>query len=329
MNLLARFCDLGWMMIETNGLTKQFFTSGQEPFTAVEDVSLSVPAGEVLALLGPNGAGKTTTVRMLAAILRPTRGWARVAGFDVVEQPVEVRRRVGVLTEVPGLYERMKAREYLDFYGQLYATPATEHRRRAEYLMERLNMAHALDARIGTYSKGMKQKLAIVRAMLHDPLVLLLDEPTSAMDPHSARLVRNSLAGLRDERRAIVICTHNLSEAEALADRIAIIRRGSIIALGTPAELKRRLLGAPLMELRLTSSLDGLGPALEQMLAVEEVGEAWVRYRTDDAQRTNPRLLRWLAEQGCDVMTLSEVPQSLEEVYLQVVAAEEEVLAIE
>jgi ABC-2 type transport system ATP-binding protein len=317
------------MMIETSGLTKQFSTSGQETFTAVDDVSLSVPAGEVLALLGPNGAGKTTTVRMLAAILRPTRGWARVGGFDVVQQPAEVRRRVGVLTEVPGLYERMKAREYLDFFGRLYSTPTTEHRRRADSLMKRLHMAHALDARIGTYSKGMKQKLAIVRAMLHDPLVLLLDEPTSAMDPHSARLVRDSLAGLRDERRAIVICTHNLNEAEALADRIAIIRRGSIIALGTPAELKRRLLGAPLMELRLAGSVDGLGPALQQMLAVEESGEAWVRYRTDNPLQTNPRLLRWLAEQGRDVMTLSEVPQSLEEVYLQVVEAEEEGLASE
>ena len=313
-------------MIETQGLTKQFTASGQGPFTAVDGVHLHVPAGEVLALLGPNGAGKTTTVRMLAAVLQPTSGWAWVAGFDVIAQPAQVRRRVGVLTEMPGLYERMKAREYLDFFGQLYGLPAVVRRQRAEGLMERLGMAQALDARIGTYSKGMKQKLAIVRAMLHDPLVLLLDEPTSAMDPHSARLVRDSITELRDERRAIVICTHNLAEAETLADRIAIIRRGRIIALGTPLELKQHLLGAPLMELRLANSVDGLGPVLRHMLEVEEMGEDWVRFRTATPRQSNPRLLRWLAEHDQDVVTLSQVTQSLEQVYLQVVEAEDEVL---
>lgn len=312
-------------MIKTQGLTKRFFVSGREPFTAVDNVSLQVSAGEVLALLGPNGAGKTTTVRMLAAILQPTEGWAQVAGFDVRTSPTEVRRRVGMLTELPGLYERMKARDYLDFFGRLYRMRRIEYRRRAEELMARLQMAQAMDTRIGTYSKGMKQKLAIVRAMLHDPLVLLLDEPTSAMDPHSARLVRDSIAQLRSERRSIVICTHNLSEAETLADRIAIIHLGSIVALGNPAELKRRLLGPPLMELRLTTSVDGLGPALQSMVQVEALGENWIRYRTDKPQQCNPRLLRWLTEQGRDVMTLSPVPQSLEEVYLGIVESAEEV----
>jgi ABC-2 type transport system ATP-binding protein len=221
----------------------------------------------------------------------------------------------------------MKPREYLDFFGRLYGLPQAEHRRRSEELMERFSLEHALDARIGTYSKGMKQKLAIVRAMLHSPLVLLLDEPTSAMDPHSARLVRESISSLRDERRAIVVCTHNLAEAETLADRIAIIKAGRIIALGTPAELKQRLLGAPLMELRLTSAVDGLEPALRQMLALEGVGDDWVRYRTHTPHETNPRLLKWLSEQGRDVMTLSQVPQSLEEVYLQVVESEQEIVA--
>jgi ABC-2 type transport system ATP-binding protein len=312
-------------MIETQGLTKQFLISGGETFTAVADVDLCVSSGEVLALLGPNGAGKTTTVRMLAAILQPTRGWARIAGYDVVLNPTAVRRRVGVLTEMPGLYERMTARKYLEFYGQLYRIPEAEHRRRSQELMERLGMTGAIDARMGTYSKGMKQKLALARTMLHDPLVLLLDEPTSAMDPHSARLVRDSISSLRHERRAIIVCTHNLNEAESLADRIAIIRRGRIIALGSPLELKKRLLGTPLMELRLTSAVDGLEPALRQLVDVEQTGEDWVRYRTDAPHRTNPRLLRWLAEQGRDVMTLSPVPQSLEDVYLQVVESVEEV----
>jgi ABC-2 type transport system ATP-binding protein len=256
---------------------------------------------------------------MLAAILAPTRGTARVAGFDVVTQPAQVRRHVGVLTEMPGLYERMKAREYLDFYGRLYGLPEAARHERAQTLMARLGMAQVMERRIGTYSKGMKQKLAIVRAMLHDPLVLLLDEPTSAMDPHSARLVRDGITALRHERRAIVVCTHNLTEAEALADRIAIIRHGHIIALGTPGELKRRLLGAPLMELRLAHAIDGLATELREVVDVEGIGEDWVRYRTTAPRHSNPRLLRWLAERGQDVVTLSPVPQSLEEVYLRVV----------
>jgi ABC-2 type transport system ATP-binding protein len=312
-------------MIQAQELTKKFIVSGREPFTAVNSLDLRVAAGEVLALLGPNGAGKTTTVRMLSAILAPSSGSARVAGFDVQAHPAEVRRRVGILTEVPGLYERMKAREYLDFFGQLYGVSAAERGSRALVLMQRLGMLEALDNRIGTYSKGMKQKLAIARAMLHDPLVLLLDEPTSAMDPHSARLVRDSIAELRDERRAIIICTHNLAEAEILADRIAIIRRGSIVAQGALDELRRRMLGLPLMELRLAGSVDGLEQQLGRMVEVEEVGVDWVRYRSSSPRQSNPRLLRWLAEQGRDVLLLSQVPQSLEQVYLQVVEAEDEV----
>jgi ABC-2 type transport system ATP-binding protein len=312
-------------MIEARGLTKTFSVSAGAPVAAVQGVDLQVAPGEVLALLGPNGAGKTTTVRMLAAILQPTQGRAIVAGFDVVENAIEVRQRVGVLTEMPGLYERMKARDYLAFFGQLYRVPEDEHRRRAEDLMQRLGMLGAMDARIGTFSKGMKQKLALVRSMLHGPLVLLLDEPTSAMDPHSARLVRDSITELRDNRRAIIICTHNLSEAEALADRIAVIRRGSIVALGTPQELKQRLLGAPLMELRLTTALNGLEPELRRFVEVEAVGPDWLRYRTDTPRETNPRLLHWLAEKRRDVITLSPVPQSLEQVYLRLVEADAEV----
>jgi ABC-2 type transport system ATP-binding protein len=301
-------------MIELIGLTKQF-----DGFTAVDDVTLSVSPGEILALLGPNGAGKTTTVRMLAAILRPTVGRAFVAGYSVTEHPREVRRRVGLLTEHPGLYLRMRGEEYLDFFGRLMGLGAEERRRRALELLTYFGMTETWDQRMGTYSKGMRQKMALARAMLHDPSVLLLDEPTSAMDPHSAKLVRDAVLGLRHHRRAIVICTHNLAEAETLADRIAIIRRGRIIALGTPAELKMRLLGRPLMELRLTHPADGFAKLISGLVEIESQGEDWLRYSTSNPRKTNPLLLQTLATHGVEVVTLSEVPRSLEDVYLRVV----------
>lgn len=301
-------------MIELSGLTKQF-----DGFTAVDGITLTVAAGEILVLLGPNGAGKTTTVRMLAAILRPTAGQACVAGYSVTEHPREVRRRVGLLTEHPGLYLRMRGQEYLDFFGRLMGLDAAECRRRAQELLTRFGMPEAWERRMGTYSKGMQQKMALVRAMLHDPPVLLLDEPTSAMDPHSAKLVRDAVLSLRHHQRAIVICTHNLPEAEALADRIAIIRRGQIVALGTPAELKTHLLGPPVMELRLSHATDGVVKLIGDLVSVEAQGEDWLRYSTPDPQQANPRLLHMLASKGVGVFTLSEVPRSLEDVYLRVV----------
>ncbi|HLV35147.1 MAG TPA: ABC transporter ATP-binding protein, partial [Spirillospora sp.] len=203
-------------MIEVHQLTKDF-----DDFRAVDHIDLSVPAGSVLALLGPNGAGKTTSVRMMTSILAPTSGRATIAGFDVVRQPEQVRAHVGVLTEQHGLYERMKAIEYLDFFGQVYHLTKDQRRRRAYGLMERFGLTFALDKRLGEYSKGMKQKLALVRAMLHDPPVLLLDEPTSAMDPQSARQVREAIVELQRDERTFLITTHNLTEAQILADRIA------------------------------------------------------------------------------------------------------------
>jgi len=305
-------------MIELISLTKRF-----DDFTAVDQVSLSVAAGEILALLGPNGAGKTTTVRMLGAILHPTAGRAVVAGYDVVEHPREVRRRVGLLTEQPGLYLRMKGGAYLDFFGRLMGLDAGEREGRARELLDSFGMPEAWDRRMGTYSKGMRQKMALARAMLHNPSVLLLDEPTSAMDPYSAKLVRDSIVGLRHHQRAIVICTHNLAEAEALADRIAVIRRGRIIALGTVAELKSRLLGPPLMELRLAHAIDGAHDGVVKLLSglvkIEAQGQGWLRYFTPSPQEVNPRVLQALASQQVDVVTLSPVPRSLEDVYLRVV----------
>ncbi len=305
-------------MIETEGLTKDF-----KDFRAVDNITFSVDAGSVFAVLGPNGAGKTTTVRMLTSILNPSSGWARVAGFDVVRQPAQVRANVGVLTEQHGLYERMKAMEYLDFFGRVYKLSSAERRRRSMDLLERFGLSEASNRRVGDYSKGMKQKLALVRAMLHNPPVLLLDEPTSAMDPQSAKLVRDAIVELQRDKRTIVLTTHNLAEAEILADKIGVIRRGRIIANGTFAELSQRFVGNPMMQIEFVQPLNGVAKDLSGIVEVVETGDSWLRYRTPDPRATNPAVLRRLAEHGTDIVTLSEVKQSLEAVYLQIVEEDE------
>ena len=301
-------------MIVTENLTKCF-----DEFTAVEELNLQVAEGQLIGLLGPNGAGKTTTVRMLAAILKPTAGWARVAGYDVVQHPREVRQAVGLLTEFHGLYLRMKAQEYLGFFADLQGMDRRVGRERIEQLLCRFELYDVRDKRLGEYSKGMRQKVALIRAMVHDPRVLFLDEPTSAMDPHSAKLVRDCIAGLKRDGRTVFMCTHNLAEAEQLADRIAIIRRGRIIAEGTPSELKLRLLGRPLLEIRFARPLDGLADIVRDMVEVESSGEQWIRYRVADPQVANPALVARLAAASAQVVTVTEVQRSLEEVYLSIV----------
>lgn len=304
-------------MIEAVGLIKTF-----DQFTAVRDLHLHVDRGELLALLGPNGAGKTTTVRMLGAILRPDAGAARINGFDVVSQASQARRSTGMLTENPGLYPRMTGLEYLVFFGRLYGMHDDHIRGRAQQLYERFGMPGVLERRLGTYSKGMRQKVGLIRAMLHDPDVLLLDEPTSAMDPYSARLVREAIAVLRQDRRSIVLCTHNLVEAEALADRIAIISRGSIVSVGTAAELKQEVLGAPLYELRADGDLTEMLPAINTVVEVDILQRDVIRYRTSDPASLNPTLVRRLGDKGVGVVSLQAMPQSLEDVYLRILGDE-------
>lgn len=303
-------------MIEAHQLSKQFGA-----FQAVRSIDLQIQPGELLALLGPNGAGKTTTVRMLGAILRPSSGYARICGLDVVRDAQSVRGRVGLLTEYPGLYGRMAATEYLDFFGALLGLDAQLRRRRAEQLLRQFGLWESRDRKLDGYSKGMKQKIALVRALIHDPAVLFLDEPTTAMDPQSARTVRDAIGELRNADRSILLTTHNLAEAELLADRIAIIRGGQIIAQGSFAELSHQLLGDPLYELclappRSTSELPAL---LADLVAVEEVGPEAVRYRCAEPHLINPQILARLAARGLPVVSLAEQPRSLEDVYLRIV----------
>ncbi len=305
-------------MIQTENLSKQF-----NDFLAVDRVCLSVKPGEVLALLGPNGAGKTTTLRMLTSVLRPSMGWARVAGFDVVKQAAQVRASVGILTEQHGLYGRMTADEYLDFFGQVYHMAPTVRRQRSQGLLEQFGLADEHKRRIGEYSKGMRQKLALARALLHEPPVLLMDEPTSAMDPESAHLVRDAIHGLRSAQRAIIICTHNLAEAEELADKIAIIHHGKIIIDGEVEQLKTRLLGAPQFELRLEANLDGLKIDLPEGVELTGRGADWLRFQTSEPRRDNPRVVQYFVKQDLPVVGLAEVPRSLEKIYLQAITAAE------
>jgi len=302
-------------MIQTEDLSKQFGDTW-----AVDGLSIQVQPGQILALLGQNGAGKTTTVRMLTSILSPTRGWARIAGHDVVRAAQQVRASVGVLTEQHGLYLRMNGREYLDFYGRVYALDRAERTRRSAAWLEYFGLAEVAHRPIGQYSKGMRQKLALARTLLHDPPVLLLDEPTSAMDPESAQLVRKAIASLRSEQRAIILCTHNLVEAEMLADRIAIIYRGRLLQNGSVRELKQALLGAPEYELRMQADWLQLGVTLPEGMHYLGQGQEGPRFRVEDPVRTNPLFLKELMQREAGVVALQELPRTLEQVYLAAMA---------
>ncbi|MFQ3629951.1 ABC transporter ATP-binding protein [Roseiflexus sp.] len=301
-------------MIEARNLHKVFGA-----FHAVRNVSLCVDPGEVVALLGPNGAGKTTTVRMLGAILRPSDGYARVAGYDVVEQAREVRRVVGLLTEFPGLYLRMRPQEYLCFFGALQGMSASDSARRAEQLLRQFDLWEARDKRLDSFSKGMKQKVALIRALIHDPPVLYLDEPTTAMDPHSARQVRDAMLELRAARRTILLTTHNLTEAEELADRIVIIRNGMIVAEGTFEQLTHQFLGAPRWELRLGIPAQRAAAVLDGLAPIERIDGESVYYYTDEARLVNPQIVARLTDAGIPIVALNELPRRLEDVYLEIV----------
>jgi ABC-2 type transport system ATP-binding protein len=300
-------------LIETLNLTKQF-----ESLTAVNSLTLTANEGQVLALLGPNGAGKTTTVRMLTSILKPTSGSARIAGYDTVQDAIQVRHIVGHLTEFPGLYLRMNALDYLDFFGELQGMSRDSRRARSEELLKRFGLWDARSRRLGGYSKGMRQKVALIRAMLHAPRVLFLDEPTSAMDPQSAKQVRDAIADVRRDGHTVILCTHNLYEAETLADQIAVIRRGALIASGTVDQLKRELLGVPQWQVRLAQPIEAW-PSLNGVMHVEAQDAFSMTYRTEQPELASPMVLNKLHALGATVLSLSEKPRSLEDVYLKLV----------
>lgn len=222
-------------VLEVKGLAKRY-----GDVLALRELTVLLDAGECLVLLGRNGAGKTTALRCMAGVLAPTEGTVRVGGIDASKDPSAVRARVGLMPEVPGLYERMSARAYLDYFGAIYDIEPRVRAKRIEELLELFELIDARDRWMGTFSKGMRQKVALIRATLHRPSLVLADEPTSALDPDSARRAWAYLKDLQKSGCALVICTHSMEEAETLAGSIGIMSAGRALAIGDLAELRRR-----------------------------------------------------------------------------------------
>ncbi len=225
-------------IIEAGDLTKIYGT-GPSRVTAVDSLTLSIPPGELFGFLGPNGAGKTTTIKMLVGLLQPTGGTARIAGYDLRTQAAPAKQRLGYIPDNPFLYDKLSGREFLDFIGDLYSIPATADRvAKREGLLQQLDLVDQGDHLIGAYSRGMRQKIALAAALLHEPEALFLDEPTVGLDPASIRSLKDILRGLCRERGvAVFLSTHTLEVAAEICDRVGIFQRGRLIALGTPAAL--------------------------------------------------------------------------------------------
>ena len=306
-------------MIVAESLTRHF--GGR---VAVEELSLEVQAGEVFGLLGPNGAGKTTTVRLLTALLEPTAGTATVAGFRLGEEDGEIRRRVGILTESPGLYERLPVQFNLEVFARLYEVPAAEIPGRVEHYLRFLGLWERRRDAAGTLSKGMKQKLAIARAVLHEPTILFLDEPTASLDPEASRMVHDFMAELKAEGRTIVLCTHNLDEADRFCDRIAVLKQRPI-RVDSPENLRRALYGRSVrVQLReVRPEHVQAARALSFVKDIYSQGQE-LQVHLDDPEGMNPALVRALVEAGAEVQFIREEEHSLEQVYLDLVREEEE-----
>jgi len=302
-------------MIATNGLTRRF-----GDLVAVDGLTLEVEHGEIFGFLGPNGAGKTTTVRMLAALIAPTSGTATVAGRQLGVANREVRQTVGVLTETPGLYRRLSAWDNLVFFARLYGV--AEPARQTEKYLKLFELWDRRDAPAGSFSKGMRQKLAIARALLHEPEILFLDEPTASLDPEAAKTVRDLIETLRSKERTIFLCTHNLDEADRLCDRVALFKT-RLVTVGRPEALREQMYGR-----RTVVHLADYRPGLEDAIDLPFVKRVDVIDRRlvvslDDPEADNPALVRRLVEIGTDVQFVTELRVSLEDMYLDLMEADD------
>ena len=301
--------------IQTEKLSRRF---GTRP--AVQDVTLTVEPGEVFGVLGPNGAGKTTMVRLLNGVLSPSAGTCRVLGFDPVTQGSEVRRRTGVLTESPALYERMTARENLHFFGTMYGVPQEKLSIQADAMLVAFDLSERADDKVGSFSKGMKQRLALARSVLHEPEVLFLDEPTAALDPEAARRVTELIMEFSHRvGRTVFICTHYLPEAERLCDRVAVLNRGKLIAVGTLDELARTLWHGTWVDIECLVSPD---PALiESLCALPCVTD--IRHDNRhlgvqvESEKCIPAVVKEFVELDAQVLRVNPREHTLEEVYFE------------
>jgi ABC-2 type transport system ATP-binding protein len=299
-------------MIHTENISKQF-----GKILAVDSLSLDVNEGEVFGFLGPNGAGKTTTVRMLTSLIGITRGSATVAGFAVGRQDIDIRRTVGVLTETPGMYDNLSAETNLKIFAEL--CEVKDVRGQVEKYLKMLGLWDRRMDAAGTFSKGMKQKLAIARALLHEPRILFLDEPTAGLDPEASHLVREFIADLKKDGRTIFLCTHNLDEADRLCDRVGVFKT-RLLVLDTPANLRRSVFGRKVV-VHLRTADEKFAAGLRALPFIREV--KWVESKLvitlDDPEARNPELIRALVEAGAEVIFVGELRHSLEDVYLQLV----------
>lgn len=301
-------------MIHTDNLTKRF-----KETLAVDGLSLDIHEGEVFGFLGPNGAGKTTTVRMLTSLIGPTSGAATVAGFPIGQRDTDIRRNVGVLTETPGMYDNLSAEYNLRIFADLY-----EVHYGAAQVEKYLKMLGLYDRRFdsaGTFSKGMKQKLAIARALLHEPKIVFLDEPTAGLDPEAAHLVRDFIAELKKEGRTIFLCTHNLDEADRLCDRIGVFKT-RLLVVDTPSNLRASIFGRKVV-FHLRAADDKLAQAIARLAFVREARlvDNKLVITLEDPETHNPEIMRFLVGAGADVQFVGELRHSLEDVYLQLVKA--------
>jgi ABC-2 type transport system ATP-binding protein len=309
-------------MIRTEGLTKQFIKSKKDaPITAVDGLTLNVEEGEVFGFLGPNGAGKTTTVRLLTSLIAPTSGRAFIDKLDITQGGQKIRERVGILTETPGMYERLSAERNLTIFARLYGVKDVNGQ--VEKYLRMLGLWDRRFDEVGSFSKGMRQKLAIARALLHEPRIVFLDEPTSGLDPEAAKLVRDFIEELKTEGRTIFICTHNLDEADRLCDRIGIFKT-RLITTDSPENLREKLFGRKVV-FHLQGMLPGLAERVRGLQGIKDVNAVDNRLLValEDPEAQNPVIVKTLVEAGAGVQFVGELRHSLEDIYLEMIRQED------
>jgi ABC-2 type transport system ATP-binding protein len=302
-------------MIETENLTRKFGM-----VTAVDNVSFKVNEGEIFGFLGPNGAGKTTTVRMLTCLISKTSGSARVGDYDVgtPQNSLKIRKMIGLVSDNVGLYESLSAYENLDYYGVLYGRTESQRKESNEYFLKLLGLWEKRDSLAGTFSKGMKQKLAIARSLIHDPKLIFMDEPTANLDPESAKTVREFILSLRQEKKTIFLNTHNLDEAQRVCDRIGILNT-KLMAVGTPKELESSIRGRRTV-IQLNKLDDRILSSLKKLDLRNLVSEAnKITIDVEKPEIENPQLVEAIVAAGGKIETVTVIGSSLEDAYLKLV----------